>query len=499
MQKTVIINRGIPASGKSTFAKIISNTLQKVGISSEIHSTDNFFMVEDKFVFNPNKLQEYHLKNQNNFFNSLKEKCDVVICDNTNIEPWEIKPYFNMAKEFDYKVLLLNFSLRDINEHIKDSKNKNIPLEVIKNFYEKFENIDIEIKNYEDKIYDIKIDIDSKDFEKIKNNIGNIILNRIREYSINEIKLIPEHHRIIIKQIEKKVDKTITAKELTNIIGKSDKQISRYFKELVNEFPQIIETKKGKANAIKLIDSFDIFIEAFKELEDSEQLNELMYLVKESAPELFKRLDTFIHNPNSIYIFKNPIFETIKNREIFKKLKNAIINHEYRLIKFKNEEKFIEIKPIKFLFTDNNWYLAYVSEDTLRLGRIAFIEEIKYSKKNNYQKKSIERYLELLDKKFQNSMTLFDADIKKAKLKALPNIARYFEKDMKKFFPSQKFIEKLEDGSIIFEINYTQELEILPFVQKWLPDLVILEPKELIEAFVKKLDKAKSFYKKLIF
>jgi len=495
MQKTVIINRGIPASGKSTFAKIISDTLQKVGISSIIHSTDNFFIVEDKFIFDSNKLQEYHLKNQNNFFNSLKEKYDVVICDNTNIEPWEIKPYFNMAKEFDYKVLLLNFSLRDINEHIQNSKNKNIPPEVIKNFYEKFESINIDVKNYEDKIYDIKIDIKSEDFKKVKNNIGNIILNRIREYSINEIKLIPEHYRIIIKELERRIDKTITTKEIANILEKSPRQVIRYFEELINEFPHIIETKKSKEKAIKLIDSFDIFMEAFKELEDSEQLDELMYLIKESAPELFKRLDTFIHNPNSIYIFKNPIFETITNRKNFQKLKNAIINHEYRLIKFKNEEKSIEIKPIKFLFTDNNWYLAYVSEDTLRLGRIAFIEEVKYADKTVYQKKSIEKYLKLLDKQFQNSMTLFNVNTKKAKLKALPNIARYFEKDMKKFFPSQKFIEKLEDGSIIFEINYTQELEILPFIQKWLPDLIILKPKELIEVFIKKLNKAKKFYK----
>jgi len=43
-------------------------------------------------------------------------------------------------------------------------------------------------------------------------------------------------------------------------------------------------------------------------------------------------------------------------------------------------------------------------------------------------------------------------------------------------------------------LSYTQELEILPFIQKWLPDLVILEPKGLREAYVKKLKKALNSY-----
>ena len=58
---------------------------------------------------------------------------------------------------------------------------------------------------------------------------------------------------------------------------------------------------------------------------------------------------------------------------------------------------------------------------------------------------------------------------------------------MKKFLKTQKFIKKEDDGSIVFSVEYTQELEILPFVQKWLPDMVILEPKELKETYVKKL------------
>ena len=74
--------------------------------------------------------------------------------------------------------------------------------------------------------------------------------------------------------------------------------------------------------------------------------------------------------------------------------------------------------------------------------------------------------------------------------KARPKIAKYFGAEMKKYFPSQKFVKKLDDGSIVFMMEYTQELEILPFVQRWLPDIVVVEPKELQDAFKKKLEEA---------
>ena len=55
-------------------------------------------------------------------------------------------------------------------------------------------------------------------------------------------------------------------------------------------------------------------------------------------------------------------------------------------------------------------------------------------------------------------------------------IEKHFEKE-----------KRDKDGSVLFTLEYTQALEILPFVQKWLPDLVIVEPEELREAYIHKL------------
>ena len=141
---------------------------------------------------------------------------------------------------------------------------------------------------------------------------------------------------------------------------------------------------------------------------------------------------------------------------------------------------------------DNNWYVAFVdSDDKLRFGRISFIERVDFgSKTGHFQPSSVAKHHHFLEHNVQNSMTLYGVEKKTAVIKALPCIAKYFKADMKKFLSTQKFIRELEDGCIIFEVTYTQELEVLPFVQKWLSDLIVLEPKELKEAYAKKLHNA---------
>ena len=59
---------------------------------------------------------------------------------------------------------------------------------------------------------------------------------------------------------------------------------------------------------------------------------------------------------------------------------------------------------------------------------------------------------------------------------------------MKKVLSSQKFIQENQDGSVLFSLEYTQPIEILPLIQKWLPDLIILEPKELKQEYIAKLE-----------
>ena len=51
MQKIVIINRGIPASGKSSFAKEIVRGIGEYGLTSISCSSDDYFMVDGEYKF----------------------------------------------------------------------------------------------------------------------------------------------------------------------------------------------------------------------------------------------------------------------------------------------------------------------------------------------------------------------------------------------------------------------------------------------------------------
>lgn len=274
------------------------------------------------------------------------------------------------------------------------------------------------------------------------------------------------------------------------------KTLERYLKEIESLYEHIITIKKGKQKVWKLVRVSDIFQEF---LNNSEDISQLFLMAKEFDPEILKELEKgtlskIAKNDQNVYLFKNSIMEEIYSDEtkaIFKKLKQAIQMNEYRdmVYRYTERKEYKNIKCLKLVFMDNNWYLVFISEENkLEFARLSFIEEVNYAAKNNYPKKDIEPYVEFLAN-LQSSMTLYGVKPKLATIKATSQVAKYFDEHMKRFVPSQTFKEKLEDGSILFTVEYTQELEILPFIQKWLPDLVILEPQSLREAYIKKLEK----------
>ena len=227
MQKMAIINRGIPASGKSSFAKKIVEVLRAKGLSAMSCSTDDFFMVDGEYKFDASQLRKYHLQNQDRFKNTLKDGVDLVICDNTNIEPWEAKPYYEEAKAFNYKVILIDFEPRDIQEHFNSQTNEeynhNIPFEILETMKEKYLNYDeltlkssyptynqpkrgysettkkVEVLDEisEPFYYDEFIKISSKEYLRIKEIVGDMIFKKMRDYPLEDIKLIPKEYKLV--------------------------------------------------------------------------------------------------------------------------------------------------------------------------------------------------------------------------------------------------------------------------------------------------------------
>jgi predicted DNA-binding transcriptional regulator YafY len=65
---------------------------------------------------------------------------------------------------------------------------------------------------------------------------------------------------------------------------------------------------------------------------------------------------------------------------------------------------------------------------------------------------------------------------------------------MKRFFPTQRFLEKTEENGVRFSVDYTQPMEILPFIRRWMPDLIIEAPQELVDVHKESLRKAIEVY-----
>lgn len=111
LNKQVILLRGLPGAGKSTFIQSILKNSNQPSDNIVIRSTDHFFMTAKGYQFDPKKLPVNHQKNQQAFSNSLKKGIPLVICDNTNIEYWQMKPYLEAAKHHGYLVEVISVGL----------------------------------------------------------------------------------------------------------------------------------------------------------------------------------------------------------------------------------------------------------------------------------------------------------------------------------------------------------------------------------------------------
>ena len=99
-ERCLILLQGLPGSGKSTLArKLVAETPH-----AEVLSTDDFFMHQGHYCFDPSRLGEAHQWNQERAKQAIRQGCPCVIIDNTNTRAWEMYPYAKYATRFGYRV-----------------------------------------------------------------------------------------------------------------------------------------------------------------------------------------------------------------------------------------------------------------------------------------------------------------------------------------------------------------------------------------------------------
>lgn len=128
MNKTLYIVRGLPGSGKSTFAKELQSAF-----SARYYEADMFF-IDDKgnYNFDASKLYNAHQWCQHCVRNAMTSNVDVIV-SNTSTTEKEVKDYTDMAAEHGYRVVSLVVENRHggINTH-------NVPADKLKQMRDRF-------------------------------------------------------------------------------------------------------------------------------------------------------------------------------------------------------------------------------------------------------------------------------------------------------------------------------------------------------------------------
>lgn len=115
-QKLLIIARGPSGSGKSHMTKNLAEEYK-----APIFSTDDFWMVDGEYQFNPKRLREAHRWNQNRTEEAMQNNEPIIIIDNTNVKFSDMKPYVQMAQKYQYNI---TFREPDWSQQLKNPDGK---------------------------------------------------------------------------------------------------------------------------------------------------------------------------------------------------------------------------------------------------------------------------------------------------------------------------------------------------------------------------------------
>ncbi len=319
--------------------------------------------------------------------------------------------------------------------------------------------------------------------EKKVNKIFELMELFVQKRSICKNGNILNQQGMVVEQIEN--------------LGFSIRNLCRYLDDIEKNYPHIVKIKKSGSRCYKLERSSEIF---YTFLQNSEEISWLLQLIHESdrnllnelAQESREKLEKISKKERDIFLFQGLPFDELqasRRKDIFKMLKLAIKNCEYRDIHYHyNTPQILKnTQCLKLIFMDSNWYIATVTEDRgFLLLRMAFITHVEYSNRETYQASQIKKYSTYLQN-IQNPMTLYGVESRVGMFLASPKVAKYFKPHMKRYLNSQKFIREREDGSVEFSLEYTQPLEVLPFIKRWLPDIEVLSPLSLKETMISDL------------
>jgi len=130
MAKELFLLRGLPGSGKSTLAAQLGGSLVEA---------DRYFMDYGEYKFDASKLKEAHAWCRDQVrkwmeVDNAGYDVDRIVVSNTFTQEWEMKPYYELAEKYGYRVHSIVVENRHGGKNVH-----NVPDEAIDRMRKRFE------------------------------------------------------------------------------------------------------------------------------------------------------------------------------------------------------------------------------------------------------------------------------------------------------------------------------------------------------------------------
>jgi predicted kinase len=125
MEYDLIIVRGCPGSGKNTFADLLDGY---------VCTADDYHMKDGKYDWKAENAGKAHFECQRKCENLMKISVSRIIIANTSTTEKELKPYYDLAKKYNYRVFSIIVENRHNGENIHS-----VPNETLEKMSERFQ------------------------------------------------------------------------------------------------------------------------------------------------------------------------------------------------------------------------------------------------------------------------------------------------------------------------------------------------------------------------
>ncbi|MDR1007181.1 MAG: WYL domain-containing protein [Campylobacteraceae bacterium] len=281
---------------------------------------------------------------------------------------------------------------------------------------------------------------------------------------------------------------SVSTPSLVKFFGKgiTKKMVQTDLKEYI--FPLFIDKKIYYDYTYKVYRAKDNFL--VKTLFTADELAIIAILKNKSKDkysdnDLSKRVDTMFNKfedelSNKLYQ-KSSIEKIDDFRDEIIQIKNAIETKHIIKCFYKNKNR--TIYPLKILNLEGYWYLIIYEpmDDLIKTFHLNSVKNIECTNDTyNFDQNIIDSFDSAITAYFEPNNKPITVELLISK-----EVSKYFER--KPLNKTQRLIRELPDKSIELEIIITDLMEIIPTIQRYIPYVFVINPKELACAISKNI------------